>query len=68
MMKNKVKELRVRYGYFQEMFGKEVGVIRQMIAVIEKGDYVFLFLLVFNICWVFFLMMEEVFWLEEEKK
>ncbi|MGY4670787.1 DNA-binding XRE family transcriptional regulator [Bacillus subtilis] len=40
MMKNKVKELRARFGYSQEKLGETVGVTRQTVAAIEKGDYV----------------------------
>ncbi len=67
MMKNKVKELRARFGYSQETLGKEAGATRQTIAAIEKGDYVPSLLLALNICRAFSLPMEEVFWLEEEK-
>lgn len=37
MMKNKVKELRARFGYSQEKLGETVGVTRQTVAAIEKA-------------------------------
>lgn len=68
MLKNKVKELRARFGYSQETLGKKAGTTRQTIAAIEKGDDVPSLLLALHICLAFSLPMEEVFWLEEEIK
>ncbi|MCP6682474.1 helix-turn-helix transcriptional regulator [Bacillus nakamurai] len=67
-MKNKVKELRARFGYSQETLGKKAGAARQTIAAIEKGNDVPSLLLALHICRAFSLPMEEVFWLEEEIK
>jgi len=39
MMKTKMKELRARYGLTQEELAKKVGVRRETIVFIEKGDY-----------------------------
>ncbi|CAN2252389.1 putative HTH-type transcriptional regulator [Bacillus vallismortis] len=66
MMKNKVKELRARLGYSQEKLGETVGVTRQTVAAIEKGDYVPSLLLALKICQAFSMKMEDIFWLEEE--
>lgn len=66
MMKNKVKELRARFSYSQEKLGETVGVTRQTVAAIEKGDYVPSLLLALKICKAFSMQMEDVFWLEEE--
>lgn len=66
MLNNKVKELRARFGYSQEKLGEAVGVTRQTVAAIEKGDYVPSLLVALKICKTFSMAMEDVFWLEEE--
>lgn len=38
-MKTRIKELRARYGMTQEDLAKEVGVRRETILFIEKGEY-----------------------------
>ena len=38
-LKNKLKEYRVRLGVNQANMGKLVGVSRQTISQIERGDY-----------------------------
>ncbi|RST59535.1 helix-turn-helix transcriptional regulator [Siminovitchia terrae] len=65
-MKNRVKELRARFHYSQTDLAEQVGVTRQTIAAIEKGDYSPSLLLGLSICKMFNLPMEDVFWLEEE--
>ncbi|WP_142327398.1 helix-turn-helix transcriptional regulator, partial [Bacillus thuringiensis] len=37
---NKVKEIRARFNFTQSALAEKVGVTRQTIAAIEKGDYV----------------------------
>ncbi len=66
-MNNRVRELRARYGYSQEALAKAVGVTRQTVAAIEKGNYIPSLLLALKICGEFRLNMEEVFWLEGGK-
>ena len=39
MLQNRVKELRARYGFSQGELGERVGVTRQTIAFIEKGEF-----------------------------
>ncbi|GIN70915.1 putative HTH-type transcriptional regulator YgzD [Bacillus sp. J14TS2] len=65
-MQNRVKELRARFQYSQTDLAEQVGVTRQTIAAIEKGDYTPSLLLGLSICKIFNLPMEDVFWLEEE--
>ncbi|WP_249315895.1 helix-turn-helix transcriptional regulator [Bacillus sp. FJAT-49711] len=67
LLRNRVKELRARFGYSQTDLADLVGVTRQTIAAIEKGDYVPSLLLGMTICKVFNLPMEEVFWLEVQE-
>jgi putative transcriptional regulator len=38
MLQNRVKELRARFGFSREL-GERVGVTRQTIGFIEKGDF-----------------------------
>jgi len=38
-MRTRIKELRARYGLTQEDLAKRVGVRRETILFIEKGDY-----------------------------
>ncbi|API93326.1 transcriptional regulator [Virgibacillus pantothenticus] len=65
---NRVKELRARFNLTQEQLARKVGVTRQTIAAIEKGDYVPSLFLALNICRIFCLPMEETFWLQEEER
>ncbi|MFT8319991.1 MAG: helix-turn-helix transcriptional regulator [Bacillus sp. (in: firmicutes)] len=65
---NKVKELRARYGYSQEKLATAIGVTRQTVAAIEKGDYSPSLLLGLKICKEFDLHMEEVFWIGVDEK
>ncbi|MCY7776859.1 helix-turn-helix transcriptional regulator [Bacillus haynesii] len=66
-MNNRVRELRARYGYSQEALAKAIGVTRQTVAAIEKGNYIPSLLLALKICEEFQLKMEDVFWLEGDK-
>lgn len=61
---NKVKEIRARFNFTQSVLAEKVGVTRQTIAAIEKGDYV----PALSICDVFDLKMEEVFVLNKEEE
>ena len=64
-LQNRVKELRARFNLTQEMLAVQVGVTRQTIASIEKGDYTPSLLLALKICEVFHSKMEDIFWLGE---
>ncbi len=64
---NRVKELRARFNYTQEKLAQEVGVTRQTIAAVEKGEYVPSLLLALKICAAYGLPMEAVFSLKEEE-
>ncbi|MCJ7840296.1 helix-turn-helix transcriptional regulator [Lederbergia sp. NSJ-179] len=67
-MKNCVKELRARFHYSQSDLAVRVGVTRQTIAAIEKGDYTPSLLLGLLICETFELPMEKVFWLKKKEE
>ncbi len=38
-MRNRIRELRARYGYTQEELARKVGVRRETIVFLEKGKY-----------------------------
>lgn len=38
MLKNRLRELRAKNGFTQEELAKKVGVSRQMIGLIERGE------------------------------
>ena len=62
---NRLKEHRNKLGVNQEEMGRLVGVSRQTISLIERGDYspsVTLALTIARVCGV---TVEEVFYLEE---
>ena len=67
-LKNRVKELRAGKGINQQELGKLVGVSRQTISLIERGDYspsVTLALTIAKVCGV---TVEDVFYLQEEEE
>ncbi|MEI3604371.1 helix-turn-helix transcriptional regulator [Pseudogracilibacillus sp. SE30717A] len=68
MLRNRVRELRARDNYSQTELGKLIGVTRQTIGLIEKGDYEPSVKLALKIADVFDLSLEEIFWLEKERK
>lgn len=66
MLKNRVKELRARYGYTQSELGKQVDVTRQTIAFIEKGEFSPSITLALKLAKVLKVEVGDLFWLEEE--
>ena len=66
-MKNKVKELRKARGLRQEDVAKLLGVTRQTINAIEKGDYNPTIRLCISICRALGKTLNELFWEEEEQ-
>lgn len=68
MLRNRVRELRARHNYSQTELGKLIGVTRQTVGLIEKGDYEPSVKLALKTANVFELPLEEVFWLEESGK
>lgn len=65
-MKTRVKELRARFDWTQDDLAKRVGVTRQTIGLIEKGDYQPSIVLAIKIAREFQEPVEEVFILEGE--
>jgi putative transcriptional regulator len=67
MLRNRVRELRARDRLSQTDLGKLIGVTRQTIGLIEKGDYQPSVTLALKTAKVFVLPLEDVFWLEDWK-
>ncbi len=68
MLNNRIRELRARFRFTQQELASKVGVTRQTIAAVEKGEYVPSLLLAMKICREFDMSMEEVFQLQEESE
>lgn len=64
---NKVHELRTLFDVTQEEFAEKVGVTRQTIIAIEKGNYVPSLLLAMKIAKFFKKSVEEVFKLKSHE-
>lgn len=61
---NSLKEHRAKLGVNQQEFGKLVGVSRQTISLIERGDYSPSVLLALKIAQACKVTVEDVFWWE----
>lgn len=61
IVKNTVYELRTKKGSTQEDFGHAVGVTRQTVIAIEKGNYVPSVLLALKIAHFFKVRVEDIF-------
>jgi putative transcriptional regulator len=66
MLNNSVRELRARFRLTQQELADKVGVTRQTIGLIEKGDYAPSITLALKISRVFGIPVEEIFRLEGE--
>ena len=60
-MKNRIKELRARFGLTQHDLAQKVNVRRETIVFLEKGKYNPSLKLAYDIAKVFNLTIEEVF-------
>jgi putative transcriptional regulator len=67
IIKNKVHELRAKTGVTQEEFGERIGVTRQTVIAIEKGNYTPSVLLALKIARFFKRDVEDVFSIIYEK-
>lgn len=67
MLQNRVKELRARFGFSQGELGDRVGVTRQTIAFIEKGEFSPSVTLALKLAREFEITVDQLFWLEGEK-
>ncbi|MUK88404.1 helix-turn-helix domain-containing protein [Ornithinibacillus sp. L9] len=64
MLENKVRELRARFKMTQSDLAKKVGISRQTIGLIEKGDYAPSVLLALKIAQAFETTVEDVFYIK----
>jgi len=67
MLRNRVKELRARYGFTQSDLGKRVDVTRQTIAFIEKGEFSPSITLALKLASTLETKVDDLFWLEGEE-
>lgn len=65
MIKNRIKEYRVRFDMKQEELASNVGVRRETIGNLEKGKYNPSLVLAWNIAKVFGVSIEEIFTVED---
>ena len=67
LLRNRVRELRARHHFSQTKLGNRVGVTRQTIGFIEKGEFSPSVTLALRLARALHIPLEELFWLEEEK-
>ena len=68
MLKNKVRELRARHEFTQIELAKRVGVTRQTIGFIEKGEFSPSVTLSLKLAQALDCEINELFWLEGEEE
>mgnify|MGYP003412398272 CR=1 FL=1 len=68
MLKNRVKELRARHGYSPTDVATLIGVTRQTIGFIEKGEFSPSITLCLRMAKHLQISVDELFWLEEEEE
>ena len=68
MLKNKVRELRARHEFTQTDLAKRVGVTRQTIGFIEKGEFSPSVTLSLKLARELACDINELFWLEGEEE
>lgn len=66
-LKNRLKEYRAKSGVNQSDMGRLVGVSRQTISMIERGDYSPSVTLALKIARYFGVRVEDIFQYEEEE-
>jgi putative transcriptional regulator len=64
-MKTRIKEFRARYNFTQEQLAREVGVRRETIVFLEKGEYNPSLKLAVKVARIFNSSVEDLFILEE---
>ncbi|WP_203333553.1 helix-turn-helix transcriptional regulator [Planococcus beigongshangi] len=66
MLRNRVKELRARHGFSQSELANYVGVARQTIGFIERGEFSPSIALSLRLAKYLEVRVDELFWLEGE--
>ena len=67
MLKNNLHTYRTKKGLTQEELGQNIGVTRQTVIAIEKGNYTPSVLLAIKIAKYFNVMVEDIFTVENGK-
>lgn len=67
-LENRLKEHRSRIGINQSDLGKEAGVSRQTISLIERGDYSPSVTLALKLAKIFGVSVEDIFTYKEDEK
>jgi len=67
MLENSVRELRARFRMTQTDLAKNIGITRQTVGLIEKGDYAPSVVLAIKIAQTFETSVEEVFRIKEKE-
>lgn len=65
-MKNNLKAARLQINLTQEQLAEIVGVTRQTISLIERGNYNPTLKLCLEICYAVHKTLDELFWIEKE--
>ncbi|MBU8690414.1 helix-turn-helix transcriptional regulator [Priestia megaterium] len=65
-MKNNVKVARVKMNLTQQQLADKVGITRQTVSLIEKGQYNPSLKLCLQICYVVEETLDELFWIDKE--
>ena len=65
-MKNNLKAARLQINLTQEQLAELVGVTRQTISLIERGNYNPTLKLCLEICYAVHKTLDELFWIERE--
>ncbi|USL33477.1 helix-turn-helix transcriptional regulator [Priestia megaterium] len=68
MLRNRVRELRARFKWTQQDLAESVGITRQTVGLIEKGDYAPSVALALKIAKSFNVSVEDVFYLKGGKE
>ncbi|MEH6854591.1 helix-turn-helix transcriptional regulator [Priestia megaterium] len=65
-MKNNVKVVHVKMNLTQQQLADKVGITRQTVSLIEKGQYNPSLKLCLQICYVVEETLDELFWIDKE--
>ena len=65
-MKNNLKAARLQINLTQEQLAEILGVTRQTISLIERGNYNPTLKLCLEICYAVHKTLDELFWIERE--
>ncbi|MGF7067185.1 putative transcriptional regulator [Priestia megaterium] len=65
-IKNNVKVARVKMNLTQQQLADKVGITRQTVSLIEKGQYNPSLKLCLQICYVVEETLDELFWIDKE--